>query len=271
MQVGKGGLLLLGCGKMGGAMLRGWLAKGLAPDRVTVLDPHPADWLLDLQAKGLRLNVQPDIAPAIAVIATKPQIMADAIPGIAAFGNGPTLFLSIAAGTLIATFEHMLGAKTPVVRAMPNTPAAIGAGITALVANAQVTPDQMALADQLLAAVGETILLDKEEQMHAVTALSGSGPAYVFAMAEAMARAGCHLGLPEEMADRLAVATIAGAGQLMRETLTAPAVLRKQVTSPNGTTAAGLEVLMHPDKGLEDLLRQTLDAASDRSRALAQS
>lgn len=268
MDMGAGGLLLLGCGKMGGAMLRGWLAKGLSPDQVTVLDPRPADWLCELQAKGLRLNVQPDTPPAIAVIATKPQIMGDAIPGIAAFGNGPTLFLSIAAGTSIATFEDMLGLETPVVRAMPNTPAAIGAGISALVANEQVTADQLGLAERLLAAVGETVLLDCEEQMHAVTALSGSGPAYVFALAEAMAGAGQELGLPKDMALRLAVATIAGAGRLMMETGTAPDVLRDQVTSPNGTTAAGLDVLMRPD-GIAELTRQTLEAAADRSRTLA--
>lgn len=268
MNVGAG-LLLLGCGKMGGALLRGWLAKGLAPDQVTVLDPHPSDGLSELQASGLRLNVQPDTPPTIAVVATKPQIMADAIPGIAAFGNGPTLFLSIAAGTPISTFEDMLGANTPVVRAMPNTPAAIGAGITALVANAQVTPDQLFFAERLLAAVGQTVLLENEEQMHAVTALSGSGPAYVFAMAEAMTVAGQQLGLPQDMAHKLAVATIAGAGRLMLDTGTAPEVLRKQVTSPNGTTAAGLGVLMRQD-GIAELIQRTLQAAADRSRALAQ-
>jgi pyrroline-5-carboxylate reductase len=268
-RIGDGGLLLLGCGKMGGAMLRGWLANGLAPNQVTVLDPYPADWLLDLEAQGLRLNAQPDVAPDIAVIATKPQIMADAIPGVSAFGNGKTMFISVAAGTLIASFETMLGDKTPIVRVMPNTPAAIGAGISALVSNNNVSQDQMGLAQELLAAVGDTILLDNEDQMHAVTALSGSGPAYVFAMAEAMTAAGVKLGLPAEMAHKLALGTIAGSGRLMVETGTEPAILREQVTSPNGTTYAGLQVLQRQPDGLQDLMDETLEAAAKRSEELA--
>ena len=268
-KIGNGGLLLLGCGKMGGAMLRGWLAQGLAADQVTVLDPYPADWLVALEADGLRLNKQPETAPDIAVIATKPQIMADAIPGVAAFGNGPTMFISVAAGTLISTFEEMLGDKTPIIRVMPNTPAAIGAGISALVSNDSVSGDQMALAEELLAAVGQTVLLDNEDQMHAVTALSGSGPAYVFAMAEAMTSAGEKLGLPSDMAKKLALGTIAGAGRLMLESGTEPATLREQVTSPNGTTYAGLQVLQQSPEGLQDLIDATLKAASDRSEELA--
>lgn len=268
-KIGNGGLLLLGCGKMGGAMLRGWLAQGLAADQVTVLDPYPADWLVELEADGLRLNKQPEVAPDIAVIATKPQIMADAIPGVAAFGNGATMFISVAAGTLISTFEEMLGDKTPIIRVMPNTPAAIGAGISALVSNDSVSSGQMALAEELLAAVGQTVLLDNEEQMHAVTALSGSGPAYVFAMAEAMTSAGEKLGLPSDMAKKLALGTIAGAGRLMLESGTEPATLREQVTSPNGTTYAGLQVLQRTPEGLQDLIDATLKAASDRSEELA--
>lgn len=260
---------MLGCGKMGGAMLRGWLANGLTPDQVTVLDPHPAEWLTDLQIQGLRLNTQPDTPPAIAVIATKPQIMADAIPGVAAFGNGPTMFISVAAGTLISTFESILGPETPVVRAMPNTPAAIGAGITALVANPHVETDQLHLAEQLLGAVGEVVLLDHEEQMHAVTALSGSGPAYVFAMTEALTQAGIGLGLSQEVSSRLAVAMVAGSGKLMSQTGDEPALLREQVTSPKGTTAAGLDVFMRQGNGILELVEQTAKAASDRSRKLA--
>ena len=268
-KIGSGGLLLLGCGKMGGAMLRGWLAQGLAPDQVTVLDPYPAEWLTALEADGLRLNVQPETAPAIAVIATKPQIMAEAIPGVSAYGNGPTVFISVAAGTLMATFEDMLGAQTPIVRVMPNTPAAIGAGISALVANDNVAQTQMDLAEELLGAVGDTVRLDREEQMHAVTALSGSGPAYVFALAEAMTSAGEKLGLPADMAKKLALGTIAGSGRLMLETDIAPATLREQVTSPNGTTYAGLQVLQRDQDGLQDLVDATLKAASDRSEELA--
>ncbi|WP_421703765.1 pyrroline-5-carboxylate reductase family protein [Aliiroseovarius sp.] len=180
MIAGAGELLLLGCGKMGGALLRGWLAEGLPADRVTVMDPRPPEWLIELTGQGLCLNALPQTPPDIAVIATKPQIMAQALPDMAEYGNGPTLFLSIAAGTPISVFETMLGANTPVVRAMPNTPAAVGAGITALVANAQVAAGQLAQVQALMGAVGDTVLLEDEDQMHAVTGLSGSGPGLCF-------------------------------------------------------------------------------------------
>lgn len=268
MKVGNNGVLLLGCGKMGGALLRGWLTAGLSCDQVTVIEPHPSDWLLGLQKKGLKLNQLPVTAPSVALIATKPQIMSEAIPGVKAFGNGSTLFISVAAGTLIETFESMLGEQTPIVRAMPNTPAAIGKGITALIGNSHVSDVQLDTAEKLFATVGDTVLLQHEDQLHAVTALSGSGPAYVFAMTEAMIAAGFELGLSTDISTRLAIATVAGSGALMRELNEHPSFLREQVTSPNGTTAAGLAVLTAKDNGLVEILSKCLSAAASRSKEL---
>lgn len=269
MNIGARGLLLLGCGKMGSALLRGWLKAGLAPDTVMVLDPHPSDWLLGLAEKGLKLNQQPSAAPSVAVIATKPQIMVDAIPELRQYGGGPTLFISIAAGTMIASFEDLLGAQTPIVRAMPNTPAAVGAGITALIANGHASDEQLDTATRLMQAVGETVLLDDESQMHAVTALSGSGPAYVFAMVEALSSAGQVLGLSNDVAAKLASQMVSGSGQLMAQSAHTPSELRAQVTSPNGTTAAGLDTLMATEDGIQELMMSTLQAAHDRSITLA--
>ena len=187
------GLVLLGCGKMGSAMLAGWLNDGLPPESVFVIDPQPSDWL---RGTGVALNAALPADPAIALVAVKPQMMGDALPAMQALGGGGTLFISVAAGTPIATFEAVLGAATPVVRAMPNTPAAIGRGITALIGNVNASATDMALAEALLAAVGQTVRLDSEDQMDAVTAVSGSGPAYVFHLIETLAAAGVAQGLP---------------------------------------------------------------------------
>jgi pyrroline-5-carboxylate reductase len=263
---GVGSLVLLGCGKMGGAMLEGWLKGGLTPARVVVIDPYPSDWLKAQAARGVTVNPA-ELAPAnVAVIAVKPQMMGAAAPQLVALAGRGTVFLSIAAGTPIAAFEAMFGAGTPIVRAMPNTPAAIGRGISALVGNAAVTEAQMAMAEALLAAVGQTVRLETEEQMHAVTGLSGSGPAYVFHMIEAMAEAGAAAGLPPELAMRLARATVAGAGALADASPESAGQLRVNVTSPGGTTAAGLGVLM-PE--LSRLMTGTVAAAAQRSRELA--
>lgn len=261
-------LLLMGCGKMGSALLRGWLEAGLKPEQVSVIDPRPSDWFLGLSERGLVLNQPLSQAPEVVVIATKPQIMQDAVPGLKAFGGGGTLFLSIAAGTMISTFEEMLGTGTPVVRAMPNTPAAIGQGVSGVIGNAAAQA-QMPLAAELMRAAGEVVLLDDEEQMHAVTALSGSGPAYVFAMTEALIAAGQEAGLSLEVARKLAVAMVAGSGQLMARTGEEPGELRRQVTSPNGTTAAGLAELQRKPDGIADLIQKTVQAARDRSVELA--
>jgi pyrroline-5-carboxylate reductase len=260
-------LLLLGCGKMGGAMLRGWLAAGMAPGRVEVIDPAPADWLRGLEAEGLRLNPASPERPTVALLAVKPQIMGEAAPRLAPFAGGGTLFLSIAAGTPIAAFEEMLGAASPIVRGMPNTPSAVGKGISALIGNAAAGERELAMAEALLAAIGRTVRLESESQMDAVTGLSGSGPAYVFHMIEAMAAAGVAAGLPREMAMTLARATVEGAGALAAASEETAEELRVNVTSPGGTTAAGLEVLMAE---LPDLMTRTVAAAAARGRALSE-
>lgn len=232
-DVARRGLVLLGCGKMGSAMLAGWLEGGLPKSSVTVLDPKPSDWL---QGLGVRLNEELPEDPAIVLVAVKPQMMGDALPSMQAKGNGTTLFVSVAAGTPIATFEQSLGEKTPIVRAMPNTPSAIGRGITAIIGNAHTTPDQLDLAEALLKAVGQVVRLEREDQMDGVTAVSGSGPAYVFHLIETMAKAGEEQGLSPELALQLAKATVGGAGALAERSDEHPGKLRENVTSPNGTT-----------------------------------
>lgn len=265
-QVAARGLVLLGCGKMGSAMLAGWFKGGLPATSVWVIDPHPSNWLL---AQGVHLNVPLPDDPAIALVAVKPQMMGDALPAMRALGNANTLFVSVAAGTLIGTFTQVLGDRTPIVRAMPNTPAAIGQGITGLVGNAHVGPDQMAMAEGLLRAVGQTVRLDDEAQMDAVTAVSGSGPAYVFHLIETMAAAGVAQGLPKDAAMQLAKATVAGAGALALQADEDPAQLRINVTSPGGTTQAALEVLMNETHGFPALLDRAVTAAADRAKELA--
>lgn len=259
------GMVLLGCGKMGSAMLAGWLANGVSPDSVWVLDPHPSDWLI---ATGVHVNDGVPSAPALALIAVKPQMMGNALPTLRALGNGATVFLSVAAGTSIATFQDAFGADSPIIRAMPNTPAAIGRGITAIVGNTHASADQMDMAEALLSAVGQVVRLAHEDQMDAVTAVSGSGPAYVFHLVETLAAAGEAEGLPAELAMALAKATVGGAGQLAEDAAEDPTQLRINVTSPNGTTQAALDVLMNPDDGFPALLRRAVKAAADRSREL---
>jgi len=264
-HVAENGLVLLGCGKMGSAMLQGWLADGLPPASVWVIDPNPSDWL---RGTGVQINADLPDTPAIVLVAVKPQMMGEALPVLRDRGNGATLFVSVAAGTPISAFEEALGAETPIVRAMPNTPAAVGRGITAIIGNAHATPEQLDLADMLLQAVGQVVRLEDEGQMDAVTGLSGSGPAYVFHMIECMAKAGEAQGLSPELAMQLAQATVAGAGALAEAADETPAQLRQNVTSPNGTTQAGLEVLMDKDAGLPPLMARTVKAAADRSREL---
>ena len=260
------GLVLLGCGKMGSAMLAGWLAGGLPPQSVWVNDPYPSDWL---KQQGVHLNTDLPNAPAIVLVAVKPQIMAEALPTLAQMGNGATLFVSVAAGTPIAFYERVLGADTPVIRAMPNTPAAIGKGITALIGNANADASSMALAEALLQAVGQTVRLESEAQMDAVTGVSGSGPAYVFHLIETLAAGGEAQGLPADLAMQLAKATVAGAGALAEAAEETPAQLRVNVTSPNGTTQAALEVLMDEKQGFPALLPRAVKAASERSKELS--
>lgn len=264
----KGGLTLLGCGKMGGAMLEGWLAAGLPPASVHVVEPHPSAQTDAFAARGVHVGLRPPASAAAVVIAVKPQMMAAAAPSVAPLAGPSTLMLSIAAGTPIAYFESLFGAAAPIVRAMPNTPAAVGRGISALVANG---PGQafLPLAEALLAAVGETARLTREEQIDAVTAVSGSGPAYVFHLIEALAAAGAAEGLPADLAMRLARATVCGAGELAHRSADDAATLRQNVTSPGGTTAAALAVLMDAERGLPPLMARAVAAAAARSRELA--
>lgn len=259
------GLVLLGCGKMGSAMLAGWLKGGLPARSVWVMEPHPSDWL---KAQGVHLNASLPDDPAIVLVAVKPQMMAEALPGLSAIGGGGTLFLSIAAGTQIAFYESVLGAGTPIVRAMPNTPAAIGRGITAISGNTRATEAHLALSEALLSAVGQVVRLSGEEQMDAVTAVSGSGPAYVFHLIETLASAGVAEGLPPELSLQLARATVAGAGALAEEAEEGPDELRINVTSPGGTTAAALKVLMDEKRGFPALMREAVHAAAERGREL---
>lgn len=257
------GLVLVGCGRMGGAMMKGWLARGLEPGAVTVIDPHLApEW----QDKGLRVNADLPDNPAVLVLAVKPQMMTDALGGVPRLAE--TLVVSVAAGTTIATFERTFP-DVPIVRVMPNTPAAIGKGISALIGNARATEADLEKAALLMRAVGRVVRLETEDQMDAVTGLSGSGPAYVFHMIEAMAKAGEAEGLSPDLALELARMTVAGAGALAIDADEDPGVLRENVTSPGGTTAAGLKVLMDPDAGLPPLMVRTVAAAAHRSRELA--
>jgi len=259
------GIVLLGCGKMGSALLAGWLSGGVPPGSVHVVDPHPSDWL---KTQGVHLNAPLPAAPALLLVAVKPQTMAEALPDVAALGGGETLVISVAAGTPIARFEEVFGKNTPIIRAMPNTPAAIGQGITAIVGNAHVDAQGMDLAETLLSAVGQVVRLTDEAQMDAVTAVSGSGPAYVFHLIETLAAAGAAQGLPPTLAMQLAKATVAGAGALAEGVDATPDQLRVNVTSPGGTTAAALNVLMDAETGFPGLLDRAVAAAADRSRAL---
>lgn len=265
-RVADRGLVLLGCGKMGSAMLDGWLRGGLPPASVWVIDPAPSDWVM---GQGLHVNAPLPESPAIVLVAVKPQMMGAALPVLKKLGGGGTLFVSVAAGTPIRTFEAELGAGTPIVRAMPNTPAAIGRGITALIGNAATGETDMALAEALLAAVGQTVRLEDEPQMDAVTGVSGSGPAYVFHLIETLAAAGVAQGLSEALAMQLAKATVAGAGALAETAQDDPAQLRINVTSPGGTTQAALEVLMDAESGFPALLNRAVAAATRRARELA--
>ena len=267
-----GPLLLAGAGNMGYALLSGWLDRGLDPAYVIVQDPEPparaAEQLkrhgIDVRA-AVRALPQP---PAVIVMAVKPQIMDEVFPALAQLARKDTVVLSIAAGRQIAGFEAHLPADSAVVRAMPNTPASVGRGITVAVGNAHVTREQRATCDQLLRAVGEVAWVDDEDLLDAVTAVSGSGPAYVFYLAECLAKAGVDAGLPNELAQQLARWTVAGAGELLHRSDLDAAVLRQNVTSPNGTTFAALQVLMS-DKGLAPLMREAVAAAAQRSRELA--
>jgi pyrroline-5-carboxylate reductase len=263
-----GTIVLAGAGKMGGAMLSGWLAEGLDPKRAAVIEPQPSEEIRTHLAKGVRLNPAPQDCGAAAafVVALKPQAFREAGPSLKPYVDATTLVVSIMAGMTIASLSEVLGGH--VVRAMPNTPAAIGRGITVAVAANGVSAAQREAADGLLRATGSVEWVTDEGLMDAVTAVSGSGPAYVFLLAESLARAGAAAGLPADLAARLARATVAGAGELLHRSALDAATLRQNVTSPGGTTAAALDVLMSPD-GLDPVMSRAIAAATRRSRELA--
>ena len=255
-------LLLVGCGKMGGALLRGWRESGAA-DRFAVVEPAGGDgFLTDPEA------LPQDLAPDVVVLAVKPQMMDAALPAYCRFARPGTVFLSIAAGKTLGYFARQLGGETAVVRAMPNTPAAVGRGISVACANAQVSAAQRALSDRLLAAVGEVAWVEDERLIDPVTAVSGGGPAYVFLLIEVLAKAGAAAGLPEALAMRLARSTVAGAGELARLSPEPASRLRENVTSPKGTTLEALKILMG-ENGIERLFVAAIAAATRRSRELA--
>jgi pyrroline-5-carboxylate reductase len=262
----SGTIVLAGAGKMGGAMLTGWLARGLDPKHVVVIEPAPSPEIAALAAKGIRINPN-DASPAdTLVIALKPQTFRETGAALKSFAGPSTLTVSIMAGITMASLQAVAG--DTVVRAMPNTPAAIGRGITVAVAAGKVSAAQRATADALLSATGSVEWVDDESLMDAVTAVSGSGPAYVFLLAEELARAGIAAGLPAELATKLARETVAGSGELLHRSELASATLRQNVTSPGGTTAAALEVLMGAD-GMQQLMIRAVAAATARSKELA--
>ena len=254
---------------MGFAMLEGWLARGLDPRKLTILEPQPAKAVRALTRRGVALNPKSGSPNVTAVvIAVKPQNAPDAIGALAPFVGKSTLALSIMAGRTLRFLEERLPPQTAIVRAMPNTPAAIGRSITVTCANPMVSARQRKLASNLLSAIGKVEWASDETLMDAVTALSGSGPAYVFLLAEAMASAGIAAGLPPALATRLAHDTVAGSGELLHRSQLSAATLRENVTSPGGTTAAALDVLLGPG-GLEELMTKAIAAATRRSRDLA--
>lgn len=267
-----GTLVLVGAGKMGGAMLEGWLAGGADPARIVAMDPSPPPEMKELIARhDIRLN--PEVAgitdAEVVIIAVKPQMMEEVLPRIAPLKSSKPLVLTVAAGKTIASYERHFGADAAVIRTIPNTPAAVGRGITAMASNANVTRAQLALARTLLESVGEVVTVENESMIDMVTAVSGSGPAYVFYLTECLANAGETIGLPKELAVQLARATVAGSGELMRQSGTDAGVLRQNVTSPKGTTYEALQVLMAEDTGMKPLFEKAVAAALRRSRELA--
>jgi pyrroline-5-carboxylate reductase len=265
-------LVLVGAGKMGEAMLRGWLGAGLEPDRVTILEPKPSPAIIALAAaRAIALNPERKslVAPEALMLAIKPQTLEAAAPDIAPLASAQTLVVSILAGKCIADLAARLPAARAFVRVMSNTPAAVGRGASAAAASPTVNATQRQWTESLMRAVGVFDWLDDETLIDAVTALSGSGPAYVFALVEAMAQAGEALGLPPAMAMKLARATVEGAGELLHsEPETSAGKLRENVTSPGGTTAAALAVLQAPN-GLAALMTKAIAAAHKRARELA--
>lgn len=263
-------VVLVGAGKMGGAMLSGWL-DGTASSHFAVIDPKPSDDMVGLcDAKGVSLSssIYQELTPSVVIVAVKPQMMKAVLPSLSPFAQSNPVFVSVAAGISTAGFEHAFGASAAIVRAMPNTPAQVGRGITIGYANGLVSAEQKEAVADLLSVTGAFGWVDSEDLIDAVTAVSGSGPAYVFYMVEALAEAGVKVGLAPDMAMTLARATVEGAGELLHQSDLDASQLRKNVTSPGGTTAAALEVLMAKGKGLEALMCEAAEAAKKRAEEL---
>ncbi len=272
MDLAAARLLLVGCGKMGGALARGWLAAGARAGNIVAVEPAPEAAAAFAGGPAPAFVRSAEEAPSgfrpdVILFAVKPQVMDTVVPAYRHYAGSGAVFLSIAAGTPIRFFEATLGRDAPIVRTMPNTPAAVGRGVTAAICNAHVPPDGRALCEALLRAVGEVVWVADEAQIDAVTAVSGSGPAYVFHLVEAMTDAGIAEGLSPEAAGALARATVAGAGELLHRTPEDAATLRRNVTSPGGTTEAALKVLM-AGNGLGALMQKAIAAAARRSREL---
>jgi pyrroline-5-carboxylate reductase len=266
-------LLLAGCGKMGGAMLAGWRDQGFEASDITVVEPNPDTANKLRQSYGVATLTKPNdldfnASPDVVIFAVKPQVMDDVAPAYARFAKPGVVYLSIAAGKTINYFEKILGELAVIVRAMPNTPAAVGRGITVCCANGNVSNDQISLCGDLLSAVGEVSWINDEDQIDIVTAVSGGGPAYVFLLAECLGQAGIKAGLSEDLANRLARLAITGSGELLHQSREQPEILRQNVTSPGGTTAEALRVLM-ADDGWQPLLDRAIAAATAKSRELA--
>ena len=265
-------LLLVGCGKMGGAMAAGWIEKGLDPKQIYIVEPDAstAETLYNQGCKAVRSQQElpPNLEPSIVIFAVKPQTMEYAVPAFSKYRSPATTFLSIAAGKTIAYFKTILGSDAAIVRAMPNTPAAIRRGITVAVSSPNVSSTQKKICNNLLEAIGGVAWVEDEELIDAVTALSGGGPAYVFLLTECMTQAGIDAGLPLDLSAQLAQLTVSGSGELMQQSDETPATLRKNVTSPGGTTAEALKVLM-ADNGLQPLMTKAIAAATARSKELA--
>ena len=261
-------LLLCGVGKMGSALLNGWLSKGVEPSKINVFEPNPSDWLKALVKKGLNLNIKPSKNPKVCVIAVKPQLINEVLKQNNFNGFKGTLFVSIVAGVQLERLSELLDLNASIVRVMPNTPATIGKGVSCLIANPLVNQKQMQLVETLFSAVGETIRLPSEKQMDAVTAISGSGPGYVFYLIEVLAQAGITLGLDNKLARKLALLTVSGAGLLAEKSDLSASQLRGNVTSPKGTTEAALQILMDSETGLLPLIEKAVLAAHSRSKEL---
>ncbi len=266
----SGPIILIGAGNMGGALLTGWLKNGVSGSSVVVVDPNPSEamrqTIADAGASHLT-GVPVGIKAGVLFVAVKPQVMDSVLPPFKAILDAETVVVSIAAGKMIASLENHLG-EAAIVRAMPNTPAMVGRGVTGAFANARVSERQRQLVQNLLKVSGPVEWVPEEADIDSVTAVSGSGPAYVFYLVECMAEAGRKLGLQADLAMRLARETVAGAGELLHQSPDDASRLRQNVTSPGGTTAAALGVLMAED-GMQPLFDAALEAARKRAQELA--